>query len=262
MAPIPARPNHPYERVLQGDALDISPDCIKIITPDGMLQHLNLAGCAALGIDQSRVVGVQWLPLLPSQVHERGFQALGDAAQGFSSRFPGISDSPGAGLRHWDNLLLPLKDEAGKVLEILCVSRDVTQQEENDNRLRQMIAQRARRCTDILRELREELVLPSSNSVGMLKNVESVVMPQDKGEAADLVSKRKGRAKKIDLNYLTSKEVECLFWVKLGKTAWETAEIIGVSRRTVEFHLANSVKKLDASNKIHAAFIAFSMGII
>ncbi|WP_204269529.1 helix-turn-helix domain-containing protein, partial [Citrobacter freundii] len=36
---------------------------------------------------------------------------------------------------------------------------------------------------------------------------------------------------------LSERELECLRWVSLGKTAWETATIMGRSQRTVEFHL-------------------------
>lgn len=61
---------------------------------------------------------------------------------------------------------------------------------------------------------------------------------------------------------ISAKEKECLMWVSLGKTAWETAGILGISPRTVEFHLANAIAKLDASNKIHAAAIAIRMGLI
>lgn len=56
--------------------------------------------------------------------------------------------------------------------------------------------------------------------------------------------------------HLTDQERACLTWASLGKTAWETATILGVSRRTVEFHLANATRKLGATNKLHAAFIA------
>lgn len=61
---------------------------------------------------------------------------------------------------------------------------------------------------------------------------------------------------------LSSRELECLSWVSVGKTAWETAMIMGRSRRTVEFHLINAVRKLSASNKIHAAVIAIRKGLI
>lgn len=61
---------------------------------------------------------------------------------------------------------------------------------------------------------------------------------------------------------LTDRELECLRWVSVGKTAWETAVIMGRSPRTIEFHLGNAMKKLSASNKIHAAVIAVRMGLL
>lgn len=61
---------------------------------------------------------------------------------------------------------------------------------------------------------------------------------------------------------LTSKEKQCLAWVSVGKTAWETAVILGLSRRTVEFHLLNATRKLDAANKVQAAFIAVSENLL
>lgn len=61
---------------------------------------------------------------------------------------------------------------------------------------------------------------------------------------------------------LTEKERACLVWVSAGKTAWETAKIIGRSQRTVEFHLNNAVLKLNAVNKIHAVAIAIKQRLI
>jgi DNA-binding CsgD family transcriptional regulator len=61
---------------------------------------------------------------------------------------------------------------------------------------------------------------------------------------------------------LSAMERECLAWVIAGKTAWETSVILGRSRKTVEFHLANAVRKLGGSNKIHAAALAIRQGLI
>jgi DNA-binding CsgD family transcriptional regulator len=61
---------------------------------------------------------------------------------------------------------------------------------------------------------------------------------------------------------LSDRERECLLWVSVGKTAWETSIILGLSRRTVEFHLKNAVRKLDASNKVHATTIAIRNGLL
>lgn len=61
---------------------------------------------------------------------------------------------------------------------------------------------------------------------------------------------------------LSEKERECLIWVAAGKTAWETAVILGRSKRTVEFHLGNAIEKLGASNKVHAAVLAVRRGLL
>lgn len=61
---------------------------------------------------------------------------------------------------------------------------------------------------------------------------------------------------------LSERERECLLWVSMGKTAWETASILGRSQRTVEFHLKNATRKLNAANKIHAAALAIRLGLL
>ena len=61
---------------------------------------------------------------------------------------------------------------------------------------------------------------------------------------------------------LSDGERECLAWAGHGKTAWETAQIMALSPRTVEFHLANAIAKLGAANKVHAAATAVRLGLI
>lgn len=45
---------------------------------------------------------------------------------------------------------------------------------------------------------------------------------------------------------LTLRETECLAWAARGKTMADTAQILGITRRTIEFHLDNAKVKLDA----------------
>jgi DNA-binding CsgD family transcriptional regulator len=61
---------------------------------------------------------------------------------------------------------------------------------------------------------------------------------------------------------LTPRETEVLQWLSAGKTTWEISVILKISRRTVEFHVANIVSKLDAANSRHAVAIAAAEGII
>lgn len=56
---------------------------------------------------------------------------------------------------------------------------------------------------------------------------------------------------------LTPREFECLDWAVKGKSAWDTSQILGVSRRTVAFHLNNAKHKLGVRS-IQQAVAAFS----
>lgn len=59
--------------------LNVSIDCIELIDLDGNLQHLNRAGCLALGVPEDSGFGMPWLPLLAEDVREAGEQALARA---------------------------------------------------------------------------------------------------------------------------------------------------------------------------------------
>jgi len=61
---------------------------------------------------------------------------------------------------------------------------------------------------------------------------------------------------------LTSREREVLTWVALGKSAWEIGEILKISERTVEWHVENTCRKLDAVNRTQAIAIALRDRII
>ncbi len=61
---------------------------------------------------------------------------------------------------------------------------------------------------------------------------------------------------------LTSREKECLLWSAEGKTAWETAKILGVAERTIIFHLQNAAGKLNVVNRQQAVARAVSLGLL
>lgn len=65
----------------------------------------------------------------------------------------------------------------------------------------------------------------------------------------------------IDMDGLTPREVECGKWLILGKTAEETATILGLSRRTVEDYLASMKVKLGCNNKVQLAVELILRGI-
>jgi DNA-binding response OmpR family regulator len=65
--------------------------------------------------------------------------------------------------------------------------------------------------------------------------------------------------KLIDLN---DREVETLTWAARGKTSAEIAQILGLTKRTVDFHIDNARVKLGATNRIQAAIKAASGNLI
>jgi LuxR family transcriptional regulator, quorum-sensing system regulator SolR len=61
---------------------------------------------------------------------------------------------------------------------------------------------------------------------------------------------------------LTARERECLKWAAEGKTAWEIGQIVGITERTIVFHLNNVIQKLGASNKVQAIVRAIALRLI
>ncbi|MCC5810066.1 MAG: LuxR family transcriptional regulator [Ectothiorhodospiraceae bacterium] len=61
---------------------------------------------------------------------------------------------------------------------------------------------------------------------------------------------------------LTEREHECLVWCAEGKTSWETAQILGISERTVVFHLQNVNVKLGVSSRQQAVARAMALGLL
>lgn len=56
----------------------------------------------------------------------------------------------------------------------------------------------------------------------------------------------------VDGVTLSPRELQCLEWAAQGKTAWETARIIGISRHTVATYLENAKTKLDVRTIVQA----------
>ncbi|HWZ47203.1 MAG TPA: autoinducer binding domain-containing protein [Herbaspirillum sp.] len=63
-------------------------------------------------------------------------------------------------------------------------------------------------------------------------------------------------------NRLTAREVEVLRWTADGKTASEVGLIMEISERTVNFHVGNSLVKLNATNKTSAVIKAAMLGLL
>lgn len=61
---------------------------------------------------------------------------------------------------------------------------------------------------------------------------------------------------------LTVREREVLTWTALGKTSSEVAEILGLTKRTIDEYALRAARKLRAQNKTHAVVKALQRGLI
>ena len=65
-----------------------------------------------------------------------------------------------------------------------------------------------------------------------------------------------------NLAKLNDREVEVLTWVARGKTSAEIAQIVGLTKRTVDFHIDNARTKLGAATRTEAVIKANSGRLI
>lgn len=61
---------------------------------------------------------------------------------------------------------------------------------------------------------------------------------------------------------LTQRERQCLAWAAAGKTAADTAVLIGIAPRTVVFHLEKAREKLNASSIAQCVAVAMRRGLL
>ncbi|NYT80192.1 LuxR family transcriptional regulator [Alcaligenaceae bacterium] len=61
---------------------------------------------------------------------------------------------------------------------------------------------------------------------------------------------------------LTKRELSCLQWAAQGKTSWEVGMILGLTERTVNFHIQNACKKLGVHGRQAAITVALQAGML
>lgn len=62
--------------------------------------------------------------------------------------------------------------------------------------------------------------------------------------------------------FLTVRQIECLEWVQAGKSSSVIGQILGVSKHTVDEHLAEACRRLGVRTRIQAVAIACELGLL
>ncbi|RYF48916.1 MAG: LuxR family transcriptional regulator [Comamonadaceae bacterium] len=61
---------------------------------------------------------------------------------------------------------------------------------------------------------------------------------------------------------LSPRQITCLAWAAAGKTSWETACILRITERTVNFHLQLAYRRLGVHNRAAAVACAIRQGLV
>jgi DNA-binding response OmpR family regulator len=93
-----------------------------------------------------------------------------------------------------------------------------------------------------------------------------VTKPVDFDVLASIIEARLARVPRAEIwptkAALNDREIETLTWAARGKTSLEIAQILGLSKRTVDFHIDNARAKLGATTRVEAVTKAASGRLI
>jgi diguanylate cyclase (GGDEF)-like protein/PAS domain S-box-containing protein len=122
---------------LQTSILEASTDCINIVDLDGNLLFLNSAAVREWPVSDAKLfVGQPWTEIWPHQNRAAARRAFRQALTGKVARFAVSHRPPDGDIIWWDVIVSPIQDTDGRISNILCVSRDITEQRTTADRLR------------------------------------------------------------------------------------------------------------------------------
>lgn len=61
---------------------------------------------------------------------------------------------------------------------------------------------------------------------------------------------------------LSTRELTCLGWAAVGKTSWEIGVILGLTERTINFHINNACTKFQVHGRQAAITAALQAGLL
>jgi PAS domain S-box-containing protein len=124
--------------------IENSPECVKILDPDGTLTYMSPAGMQMLELDEFIIKGRNILEFLGGRDKKAGMEALARARAGGIGTFHGMVRTRFGREKWFDAVVSPMLDANGKVESLLAISRDVTERRAAEDALRDTQAQLAR----------------------------------------------------------------------------------------------------------------------
>jgi PAS domain S-box-containing protein len=108
--------------------IESSNDCIKVLDLEGRLLYMNLNGQKVLEIcDINAYINAPWLNFWEGEAREAAAGAMARAKVGEKGSFRGYSPTALGTPKWWDVVVTPITDPRGQVVQLLAVSRDITE---------------------------------------------------------------------------------------------------------------------------------------
>ena len=107
-------------------------DCVKILDLEGRLVYISREGLRFLEIDASQVLNRPITDFFEGEVREQAAAAVAAARRGGRGRFQGLLRSASGVEKWWDIVITPITDANGVVVQLLGVSRDITERRHDE----------------------------------------------------------------------------------------------------------------------------------
>ena len=108
--------------------VDSSEDCLKVLDLEGRVNYVNGAGVRHLELrSPADLLGRVWLDLWEGEGREAAEDALERARAGGRGAFQGRRKTAAGVEQWWDVVVTPITDAKGAVVQLLAVSRDLTE---------------------------------------------------------------------------------------------------------------------------------------
>ncbi len=138
-----------------------SPDCTKVLDLEGHVRQMTVQGCHLIEVDSfEEVRGSLWLDWWQDDNRRLAAEAVAAAREGHSRRFVAFASTFKGTPKWWDTVVSPLHDEQGKPAMLLAISRDITEEHQQQERIRQLnneLEQRVLERTEALADANERL---------------------------------------------------------------------------------------------------------
>jgi PAS domain S-box-containing protein len=147
--------------------LDSTRDWVKVLTLSGNFLSTNDAGLAALEIDDlATVLNTSWIDVWRTDQREEARRAVDAAANGSVGRFQGFLPTQKTHTpKWWDVVISPILGSDKQPVQLLAVSRDLTDQKRMENALRDADRRKDEFLAMLAHELRNPLSAISSAAI-------------------------------------------------------------------------------------------------